>query len=63
MTAPLVRLRSVSEGQSPWLSSSPGHAGLPRCNRRNAVTLADRGGEHVGDEEARRPVRKPQRGR
>jgi hypothetical protein len=23
-----------------------------RCHRRNAVTLADRGGEHVGDEEA-----------
>jgi hypothetical protein len=23
-----------------------------RCNRRNAVTLAHRGGEHVGDEEA-----------
>jgi hypothetical protein len=25
-----------------------------RCDRRNAVTLADRGGEHVGDEEADR---------
>ena len=23
-----------------------------RCDRRNAVTLADRGGKHVGDEEA-----------
>ena len=23
-----------------------------RCDRRNVVTLADRGGEHVGDEEA-----------
>jgi hypothetical protein len=23
-----------------------------RCNRRNAVTRADRGGERVGDEEA-----------
>ena len=29
MTAPLVRLRSLSEGQNQWLSSSPGHAGVP----------------------------------
>jgi hypothetical protein len=27
VTAPLSRLRILSEGQSPWLSSSPGHAG------------------------------------
>jgi hypothetical protein len=27
--APLVRLRSLSEGQNQWLSSSPGHAGVP----------------------------------
>ena len=27
-----------------------------RCNRRNAVTRADRRGEHVGDEEVRRMI-------
>jgi hypothetical protein len=29
VTAPVVRLRSLSEGQNQWLSSSPGHAGVP----------------------------------
>ena len=30
MIAPLVRLRSLSEGQNQWLSSSPATAGFPQ---------------------------------